>query len=245
MMRKPKMILFDYAHTLAWEPDTDFLRGEEVVFRYIRENPKSVTAQEASALGTRIWLEQRAARHIGVELHEHQQLRLKYDALGLTFDLPMNELEKLLWTATTPGEAMPGVPDMLKALQVRGIRTGVISNLGWSQEALTDRLTRLLGHTFEMVLVSSEYGIRKPHPLLFQVALSRAGLEAQDVWFCGDQIEADVYGAQGAGLFPVWYECESIPNGFAKKNEGLTIEGEHLHIHHWDELLRALDECEA
>ena len=202
MMRKPKMILFDYAHTLAWEPDADFLRGEEAVFQHIVENPQNVTAQEASALGTSIWLAQREVRHSGVELHEHQQLRLKYDALGLTFDLPLKELEKLLWTATTPGEAMPGAPEMLKALRARDIRTGVISNLGWSEDALTDRLARLLGHTFEMVLVSSEYGIRKPHPLLYQAALSRAGLEKQDVWFCGDQIEADIYGAQGVGDVP-------------------------------------------
>ena len=243
-MRKPKMILFDYAHTLAWEPDTDFVRGERAVFAHVKENPQNVTPEEASRLGTEIWLAQREARHSGVELHEHQQLRLKYDALGLTFDLPMNELEKLLWTATTPGEAMPGAADMLAELRARGIRTGVISNLGWSCEALTDRLERLLEHRFEMVLVSSEYGIRKPHPLLFQVALSRAGLEAKDVWFCGDQIEADIYGAQGAGIFPVWYVCDSVPNGFAKKNEGLTIAGEHLHIHHWDELVQAVDDCE-
>lgn len=243
-MRKPKMILFDYGHTLAWEPDTDFLRGEMAVFRHVKDNPRHATPEEASRLGTAIWLEQRAARHSGVELHEHQQLRLKYDALGLTFDLPMNELEKLLWTETTPGEAMPGAAEMLGELKKRGIRTGVISNLGWSEEALTDRLMRLLGHRFEMVLVSSGYGMRKPHPLLFQAALSKAGLEAQDVWFCGDQIGTDVHGAQGAGMFPVWYECDTVPNGFARKNEGLTVEGAHLHIRHWDELVRALDECE-
>lgn len=243
-MRKPQMVLFDYAHTLAWEPDTDFLRGERAVFQHVRENPRQVTPEEASALGTKIWLSQREARHGGAELHEHQQLRLKYDALGLKFDLPMGELEKLLWTATTPGEAMPGVPEMLKEMDKRSIRTGVISNLGWSEAALTDRLRRLLRHEFEIVIVSSEYGVRKPDPLLFQAALSRAGLEPGDVWFCGDQIGADIHGALGVGMFPVWYECDDIPNGFAKKNEGLTISGEHLHIHHWEELLAAIDDCE-
>lgn len=243
-MRKPKMVLFDYAHTLAWEPDTDFIRGERAVFQHVTENPRHVTPEDASALGTKIWLSQREARHGGVEPHEHQQLRLKYESLGLRFDLPLGELEKLLWTATTPGEAMPGAPDMLAELQRRGIRTGVISNLGWSCEALTDRLQRLLQHEFEMVIVSSEYGARKPDLLLFQAALSRAGLEAGDVWFCGDQIGADIHGAQGVGMFPVWYECPAVPNGFAKKNEGLAISGDYLHIHHWDELLAAIDECE-
>ena len=241
-MRKPRMILFDYAHTLAWEPQPDFLRGERAVFAHVKENPRNVTPEEASRLGTELFLAARDCRHSGWEVHEHQYLRLKYDLLGLTFDLPLSELEKLLWTATCPGEVMPGVQDMLAELRMRGIRTGVISNLGWSGEALADRLHRLLPeHTFEFVIASSDYALRKPDPLIFRAALARAGLSPEDVWFCGDQIDADVYGAQAAGIFPVWYEETTIPNGFARKNAGLTIPGEHLHIHHWHELIAALD----
>ena len=241
-MRKPAMILFDYAHTLAWEPQPDFLRGEKAVFRHVKANPRQVTLEEAARLGTELFLSARDCRHSGWELHEHQYLRLKYDLLGLTFDLPLNELEKLLWTATCPGELMPGTADMLAQLRARGIRTGVISNLGWSGEALADRLQRLLPeHPFEFVIASSDYGVRKPDPLIFRAALAKAGLPPEKVWFCGDQIEADVLGAQAAGIFPVWYEETSIPNGFARKNAGLTIPGEHLHIHHWRELIDALD----
>lgn len=243
-MRKPKMILFDYAHTLAWEPDADFLLGEKAVFRHVKENPRGVTPEEAAHLGTELFLAARDCRHSGWELHEHQQLRLKYDLLSLTFDLPMNELEKLLWTATCPGEPMPGVQEMLAELRARGIRTGVISNLGWTGEALKDRLHRLIPeHTFEFVIASSDYAVRKPNPMIFRAALSKAGLSPEEVWFCGDQIAADVFGAQSAGLYPVWYEEKTIPNGFARKNAGLTITGEHLHIHHWHELIDALDSC--
>ena len=240
-MRQPKMILFDYAHTLAWEPDADFLRGEKAVFRHVKANPRGVTPEEASRFGTELFLAARDCRHSGWELHEHQQLRLKYDLLGLTFDLPMNELEKLLWTTTCPGELMPGTAEMLAKLRARGIRTGVISNLGWSGEALAGRLHRLLPeHEFEFVIASSDYGVRKPNPLIFRAALGKAGLAPEEAWFCGDQIDADVFGAQAAGLFPVWYEETSIPNGFARKNAGLTITGAHLHIHHWRELIAAL-----
>ena len=241
-MRQPKMILFDYAHTLAWEPQPDFLRGEEAVFRHVKDNPRNVTPEEAARLGTELFLAARNCRHAGWEVHEHQYLRLKYDLLGLTFDLPLSELEKLLWISTCPGEPMPGVQAMLAELRMRGVRTGVISNLGWSGEALADRLHRLLPeHTFEFVIASSDYGVRKPDPLIFRAALAKAGLSPENVWFCGDQIDADVLGAQAAGIFPVWYEETAIPNGFARKNAGLTISGEHLHIHHWRELIDALD----
>ena len=94
-MRKPAMILFDYAHTLAWEPQPDFLRGEKAVFRHVKANPRSVTPEEAARLGTELFLSARDCRHSGWEPHEHQYLRLKYDLLGLTFCLPLNELEKL------------------------------------------------------------------------------------------------------------------------------------------------------
>ena len=241
-MRKPWMILFDYAHTLAWEPNPDFLRGEQAVFAHVKENPRHVTPEEAAALGTELFLSARDCRHSGWELHEHQQLRLKYDLLGLTLTLPMNALENLLWTSTCPGEPMPGTGEMLADLRARGIRTGVIRNLCWSGEALAARLQRLLPeHRFEFVISSSDYGVRKPNPLIFRAALSKAGLSPEDVWFCGDQIDADVFGAQSAGIFPVWYEDLTIPNGFARKNAGLTITGEHLHIHHWRELIDALD----
>lgn len=243
-MQKPAMILFDYAHTLAWEPAPDFLRGEQAVFRHVQSNPGGVTPEEAARLGTELFLSARDCRHSGWELHEHQLLKLKYELLGLTFDLPMAELEKLLWTAACPGEPMPSVQEMLRELRSLGIRTGVISNLGWSGEALTDRLARLLpGHAFEFVMTSSDYCVRKPDPRLFRAALAKARLAPEEVWFCGDQIEADIFGPQSVGIFPVWYDCESVPNGFAQKNAGLTITGAHLHIHNWHELLSALNSC--
>lgn len=243
-MHLPKIVLFDYAHTLLYEPGVDFFRGEKAVFEHVTANPRCVTPEEASSLGTELFLAARDCRHSGWELHEHQQLRLKYDLLGLEFDLPMAEIEKLLWTAACPGAPMPSVKEMLAGLRERSIRTGVISNLGWTGKALTDRLHRLLPeHEFEFVIASSDYGVRKPDPLIFRAALARAGLSAADVWFCGDQIDADVFGAQSVGIFPVWYEELAIPNGFARKNAGLTITGEHLHIHHWRELLDALDAC--
>lgn len=244
-MRKPRMILFDYGNTLLWEPESDFLRGEEAVFAHVVSNPRGVTPSEAARLGTELFLAARPCRHSGWELHEHQQLRLKYDLLGLTFDLPHGEIEKLLWTAACPGAVMPGAADMLSGLCLRGVRTGVISNLGWTGEALADRLRRLLPeHAFEFVIASSDYGVRKPDPLIFRAALSRAGLPPEDVWYCGDQIAADVTGAQQAGLFPVWYEEQTIPNSFASHNDGLTITGDHLHLRHWRELLPAIDQCD-
>ena len=52
--------------------------------------------------------------------------------------------------------------------------------------------------------------IRKPDPRLFEIALLKAGLTADKVWYCGDSFRADVLGAREAGIFPVWYEDETV-----------------------------------
>ena len=42
--------------------------------------------------------------------------------------------------------------------------------------------------------------IGKPEPLLYQMALSRLGLDPEDVFAVGDRLETDIAGAQAAGI---------------------------------------------
>ncbi len=243
-MQKPEMILFDYGSTLLYEPDIDFLRGERAVFPYIRENPHQKTAEEMCAFGLELFRELRACRHLGFEINELQMMRRKYDTFGVTFSIPLTEVEEILWSHAAPGAQMPGAEEMLAFLHRQGIRTGVISNLGWTGDALRRRIDRLLpDHHFEFVLVSSEYAFRKPHPAMFRIALEKAGLSPQQVWFCGDSMEADVCGAHGMGIYPVLYEgAVDSPSPYLAKNREIAADFDYLHIHHWHELIALLSE---
>lgn len=96
------------------------------------------------------------------------------------------EQETVFWDAASAGEAMPGAAEMLACIKAKGIRSAVVSNILWSGEALRKRLDRLLpGNSFEFILASSDYMLRKPQPMLFELALRKAGLTAGEVWFCG------------------------------------------------------------
>lgn len=139
---------------------------------------------------------------------------------------------------------MPFVEEMLDCLKEKGIRSGVISNIGWSGNALTERINRLLPkNQFEFIIASSEYGIRKPDSMIFELALQKANLPPGNVWYCGDNVKADVYGARSAGIFPVFYEDETVENPFQGQNEGLQIDFDHIHIHSWVEMMNILDKC--
>lgn len=241
-MNKPRMIIFDYGHTLLYEPKSDFINGEKEIYKHIVKNPKQLTIEEIEKFGKDLFQQCDVCRKQGFELHEWQLMRLKYEYHGIELDISYTEAEKILWNHVSWGARMPFVEEMLYYLKEKGIRSGVISNIGWSGNALRERINRLLPkNQFEFIIASSEYGIRKPNPLIFELALQKAELKPNDVWYCGDNMKADVYGARGAGIFPVFYEEDTIENPWQEKNCDLQIDFEYLHIHSWSEIINILD----
>lgn len=214
-VRRPEMLLFDYGGTLAREAAPDFLKGWQAVFQHIEENPDGATPQQARDLADQLWRHFSGSRSLsavrkgGVEVHEWHQLLAVLDGLGLKTSLSLGEIERILMDNACPCQPVPHAAELLALLDKLKIPTGVISNIGWSGQALAHRLAGLFpAHHFAFVLASSEYGICKPDPLLFRIALKKAGLPGEKVWFCGDDWEADIEGARGAGIFPVWYQTE-------------------------------------
>jgi FMN phosphatase YigB (HAD superfamily) len=96
---------------------------------------------------------------------------------------------------------MPETPGYLASLKERGYFLGVISN---SIGTIEDQLQHegLRGY-FQAVFDSAIVGVEKPHPEIFQLALTRAQVAANEAVFVGDTNATDVGGAQLAGLHGV------------------------------------------
>jgi len=244
MLKYPKMIIFDYGHTLLYEPGYNTLNGELALFQYIKHNPNIITPEQANDFVKEICREFEPARKLGYEIHEHTILRYKCERLGLRYTVPFDEAERILWNNISPGAVMPGAEEMLDFLAAKQIRTAVISNIMFSERALADRINRLLPRNqFEFIVTSSEYAIRKPNPRLFKLALHKAGLDAKDVWYCGDDPQKDVDGASQAGIFPVWYDNDTDQAHSGHANN-ISPKSDHLHIHEWSEMTVLLDQLE-
>jgi len=236
------MILFDYGHTLLYEPGFSTLRGEEALYKYISVNRDNLSPEEIHAFSSKLYEEARVARDMGFELSEWQLRKMLYEYLGIELSLSMEEAERIFWDHTSYGDVMPQADIMIDYINAQGIRSAVISNISFSGKALTERINRLLpNNRFEFIIASSDYGFRKPNPLLFQLALRKAGIDASEVWFCGDNVIADIEGASSAGIFPVWYEDLTLENPWTKKLKGLRPGCRHLHIHEWRELIEILE----
>jgi putative hydrolase of the HAD superfamily len=52
--------------------------------------------------------------------------------------------------------------------------------------------------------ISEVDGVRKPDPAIFQLAAHRCGVDLSNAWMIGDSAEADVGGAQAAGIQSAW-----------------------------------------
>lgn len=64
---------------------------------------------------------------------------------------------------------------------------------------------------FDVVVVSGEHGVAKPDGAIFAYALSTLGTGAGDTWHIGDNLHADVGGANAAGLTSVWINRTGKP----------------------------------
>ena len=92
------------------------------------------------------------------------------------------------------------VMPMLNYVKAAGIRTGLVST---GSPPAGFRARHGLFYAFPVLVGSVEEGIEKPSPRLFEIALERAGVEASEAIYVGDDYRADVVGARAAGLTPV------------------------------------------
>ncbi len=92
----------------------------------------------------------------------------------------------------------------LQALRRAGYRLGMISNAGDALDVHTLVDNAALRDYFELILISAEVGIRKPHPRIFRLALDFFQVSPGEAVMVGDTLGADVLGANGIGMPSIW-----------------------------------------
>ncbi|KOG86043.1 HAD family hydrolase [Streptomyces varsoviensis] len=202
-----KGVLFDFSGTLLHvETARSWLRAalratethvdEEELDRLARlldeagalpggSTPRAVPARLADA-----W----ARRDEDANLH-----RVAYLGLARQVPLPNPELYEALYVRHKEPAAWQPYPDaaeVLGELRRRGVRTAVVSNVGWDLRPVF-RAHGLDGD-IEAYVLSYEHGVQKPGARLFQAACDALGLAPGDTLMVGDDPYADA-GAAAIG----------------------------------------------
>lgn len=93
---------------------------------------------------------------------------------------------------------------VLEALRAEGYMLGVVSNAGDDADVQTLVDKAGIRHCLDFILTSAAFGFRKPDARIFEFAMEYWGLPPEQVAMVGDTLEADILGANQAGMYSVW-----------------------------------------
>ncbi|MHC4380124.1 MAG: HAD-IA family hydrolase [Planctomycetota bacterium] len=125
---------------------------------------------------------------------------------GLEEKLLAGAHEDLLARFADPAnyELFPEVGEVLTTLSNHGMQVGVVSN--WT-EHLPELLQDLgIADYLSFIVTSADLRTEKPGRAIFERALFRAGVAAEETVHTGDHFERDVRGALNAGMRAVWLD---------------------------------------
>jgi putative hydrolase of the HAD superfamily len=97
----------------------------------------------------------------------------------------------------------PAHLDVLEQLASR-FPLGLVSNFDHGPTARRILADHGIIRFFAAIVISDDFGRRKPHPAIFTAVLRELGVAREDGLFIGDSISEDVVGAQNARLKVVW-----------------------------------------
>lgn len=210
------------------------LEAIQQIYPYIIYNPNNWTCQDIEQKANEIFDSLDVCRKAQVEVPKQTGLKLLFDILDISFSISMEKIEQIYGEHFIDAYPVAQTEDFLTYLHGNGIRTGVISNFIFSSSRLQEWLTNIYPNNhFEFVITSSDYGIRKPNPLLFEVAVTKSRLAPGEIWYVGDKVAVDVAGSHGAGMIPVLYN--SPMNKPQISPEGIVS------VHSYEELTKILE----
>ncbi|HEX6130643.1 MAG TPA: HAD-IA family hydrolase [Actinomycetota bacterium] len=217
-----RAVLFDAGETLV-HPEPSFPELFAEVLRLEGHERHADDVVEASATVAHRFSE--AARDVELWTTSPERSRAfwlgVYERMLAALDLPSTDglRERLHRAFTDLGNytLFDDVVPALDALAARGATLGIVSNFeAW----LEDLLARLgVRERFPVRVISGLEGVEKPDPAIYLLALERAGVDAGDAAFVGDNPEFDVDPAAALGMTPVLIDRRGRHPGF----EGLCV----------------------
>ena len=97
-------------------------------------------------------------------------------------------------------ETLPNAHEVLEVLTHR-YKLAIICNTHASGERIREIIKSAgIERYFDLVLVSSEVGLRKPDARIFRVALENLALQPDEVVMVGNRISADILGGNRVGM---------------------------------------------
>lgn len=211
MLKQPITdVFFDLDHTL-W----DFERNSALTYgKILPEHGVGVDLdlflEHYVPLNLEFWKLYREERITAEELR-YQRLKTVFDRLGQPVsDTCIDSLAaSYILNLSTHTHLMPDALETLQYLK-GNYRLHIITN-GFEEVQLRKLRNCRIDVFFGEVVHSEAAGVKKPHPRIFQWALERTGARPEQAVMIGDNLEADILGAQQVGMQAIHFRESGDP----------------------------------
>ena len=204
-----KDVFFDLDHTL-W----DFDKNSELTFDTIfnRNHPSVITKdfiEKYVPINQECWKLYQYDKITHEELR-YNRLKYSFDAINYSIsdeeiDLIANDYIKFL---PENNHLFDGTLELLDYLKPK-YNLHIITN-GFASVQTKKMKNSNIDHYFETITNSEMAGVKKPHKNIFDFALSLANASKEESLMIGDSYEADIIGAQEAGIEAVFFNEQNI-----------------------------------
>lgn len=125
-------------------------------------------------------------------------------------------------TSTEYIKLYPWSLPILKKLKEEGKGIYLLSN---AQRSFTEHELDSLGLTeyFDVIMISSDCGVKKPNLMFFKMLMKRCGLKAKECLFVGNDEICDIFGAKKAGMDTFYIHSNCSPEYTGKVKATYTV----------------------
>lgn len=211
------ILIFDYFETIIHNKSMDFNRGLKAMWeKYYKDK---CSFEEISGYGDELFLHMQNMHMQGLEYafvkDELPKYAEKYG--GDTIKMSVEEEADFLMRCNEM-ENMPDIPETLAEFDKMGLQMYVLSNSGFTADALSIVLEKMgIQKYFNKIWSSADFGKIKPNREFFDMAIDYVLAEnpaekRENIVFIGDTYNSDVKGANNAGINVIWINYKGERN---------------------------------
>lgn len=210
-MKEVNNLFFDLDHTL-WDFDKN---SDLTFFKILKKNNLNIDVSKFlnsyHPINRKYW---ELYRENKVSKADLRYYRLSDTFKKLNYDINDNLINQLaidyIEHLSDFNHLIPDTLIVLNSLK-SNYRMHIITN-GFKEVQKRKLEKSKLIHYFDSVTISEDVGVKKPHKLIFDHALTAANANVENSVMIGDNFNADILGALGVGMKAIYYD-------FHKTNE--------------------------
>ncbi|MDT0644804.1 YjjG family noncanonical pyrimidine nucleotidase [Zunongwangia sp. F363] len=198
-------VFFDLDHTL-W----DFDKNSELAFGDIfKKWNLGLGVQDFlkvySSINLKYW-ELYRNNKVSKEVLRYGRLKDSFDILNFEAndDLVNSLADDYIEYLPKNNHLLLGTVEILEYLK-SSYKIHIITN-GFEEVQRKKMATSGILEYFHTITTSEEAGVKKPHSLIFKKALEKSAASAENSVMIGDNYEADIIGAENAGLHSIYFD---------------------------------------